>query len=76
MTLTITKFALAGVVSLVLVGRPSAEAQQPHVARIEVISDGSPASSAASVDPFRQRLRELGYVNDSRLDPGPGRSCH
>ena len=58
---------MAVVVLLVLVGRPSAGAQQPHVARIGVISNGSPASSAASVDPFRQRLRELGYVEGRNI---------
>jgi putative ABC transport system substrate-binding protein len=67
MTLTIINFAMAVVVSLVLVGRPSAEAQQPHVARIGVISNGSPDSSAASVEPFRQRLRELGYVEGRNI---------
>lgn len=67
MTLTIIKVAMAVVVSLVLAGRPSAEAQQPHVARIGVISNGSPDSSAASVDPFHQRLRELGYVEGRNI---------
>ena len=38
----------------------AAEAQQPHVARIGIILPGSLASSSASVDAFRQRLRELG----------------
>jgi putative ABC transport system substrate-binding protein len=40
----------------------SAETQQPRVARIGVVTHGSPATSSAYVDAFRQRLRELGYV--------------
>jgi hypothetical protein len=53
-----------GVVAGCLLARPLAtEAQlQAQVARIGVIVSGSPATSAASVDAFRQRLRELGYV--------------
>ena len=47
----------------VLTAPLAAEAQpQARVARIGVIPSGSPATSAASVDAFRQRLRELGYV--------------
>ena len=50
-----------------LVAPLAAEAQQPHVARIGIIQPGSPASSSASVDAFRQRLRELGYVEGRNL---------
>jgi putative ABC transport system substrate-binding protein len=51
--------SLAGVIAAPL----AAEAQrQAQVARIGVIPSGSPATSAPSVDAFRQRLRELGYV--------------
>jgi len=46
----------------------AAEAQpQARVARIGVIPSGSPATSAASVDTFRQRLRELGYVEGRNI---------
>ena len=58
----------AGVVALlVLMARLSAEAQPPPVARIGVIQPGSPTSSAASVDAFRQRLIELGYVEGRNI---------
>ena len=41
----------------------AAEAQpQVQVARIGVISSGSPATSGPFLDAFRQRLRELGYA--------------
>jgi putative ABC transport system substrate-binding protein len=57
-----------GVVVLFVLAVPlSAEAQQSHVARIGIIANGSPPSAAASVDPFRQRLRELGYVEDRNV---------
>ena len=62
MTPTITRLTRAVAVLLVLVAWLSAGAQQPRVARIGVITSGSPATSAASVDAFRQRLRELGYA--------------
>jgi putative ABC transport system substrate-binding protein len=52
----------AAVVLLVLAAWLPAWAQQPRVARIGVITSGSPTTSAASVDAFRQRLRELGYA--------------
>jgi putative tryptophan/tyrosine transport system substrate-binding protein len=46
----------------------AAEAQpQAQVARVGVIPSGSPATSAASVDAFRQRLRELGYVEGRNI---------
>jgi hypothetical protein len=56
--------AFLGVVAGCLLARPLAtEAQlQAQVARIGVIVSGSSATSTASVDAFRQRLRELGYV--------------
>lgn len=64
---TITKVATAAVILLFLAASHSAEAQQPKVARIGVIAYGSPAASAGSVDAFRQRLRELGYVEGRNL---------
>jgi len=39
-----------------------AGAQEPRVARIMIIAHGFPAMWAAYVETFRQRLRELGYV--------------
>jgi len=62
MTPTITRLTTAALVLLVLVAWLSAEAQQPRVARIGVITHGPPAMSAAFFDAFRQRLRELGYA--------------
>jgi len=61
---TIARLATAGIVLLSVVALFSAEAEpQAQVARIGVIASGSPATpSAASVDAFRQRLRDLGYV--------------
>jgi putative tryptophan/tyrosine transport system substrate-binding protein len=62
MTPTITRLTRAVVVLLVLVASLSAAAQQPRVARIGVITSHSPAIMVASVDAFRQRMRELGYA--------------
>jgi putative ABC transport system substrate-binding protein len=62
MTPTITRFSRPVVVLLVLVASLSAAAQQPRVARIGVITSDSPAMLASTADAFRQRLRELGYV--------------
>ena len=59
---TITRLTQAVVVLLVLVAWLSAGAQQPPIAKIGVIMSGPPATSAASFDAFRQRLRELGYA--------------
>jgi len=51
-----------------LVTPPAAGAQpQAQVSRIGVIPSGSPAMSAASLDAFRQRLRELGYVEGRNI---------
>jgi putative ABC transport system substrate-binding protein len=50
--------ALLGLLAAAL----AVEAQQPRVSRIGVVTHGSPATSAAYVDAFRQRLRELGYA--------------
>ena len=62
MTTTIARLTRAVVALLVLAAWLSAEAQQPRVARIGVITSGSPTTAAAWVDAFRQRLRELGYA--------------
>jgi len=56
--------SLAGALAVPL----SVEAPQADkIARIGVIPSGSPSTSAASVDAFRQRLRELGYVEDRNI---------
>jgi len=53
----------AVVVMLVLMAWLPAWAQRPGVAKIGVITSGSPAL----VDAFRQRLRELGYVEGQNV---------
>jgi len=54
---------LAAIAGGVLAAPLAAQAQpQAQVARIGVISSGSPARSGAFLDAFRQRLRELGYA--------------
>lgn len=54
---------IAVVAVLLLTAPPAAEAQpQAQVVRIGLIASGSPATSAASVNAFRHRLQELGYV--------------
>jgi putative ABC transport system substrate-binding protein len=58
MTTTITRLTRAAAVLLLFAAWLSADAQQPRVARIGVITSGSPAL----VDALRQRLRELGYA--------------
>ena len=62
MTPTITRLTRAAVVLLVLGAWLAAEAQQPRIVKIGVITSDSPAMMAAAVDAFRQRLRELGYA--------------
>ena len=52
---------LAAVLLLVIPATATAQ-PQAQVARIGVISSGSPATSVAFLDAFRQRLRELGYA--------------
>ena len=65
----LTRLITAVVALLVLLAPISAEAQpQPRVARIGVIlSSGSSPTSAASVEVFRERLRELGYVEGRNI---------
>jgi putative ABC transport system substrate-binding protein len=64
---TITRVAIAAVILFSLAASHLAEAQQAQVARIGVIANGSPEASAGSIDAFRQRLRELGYVEGRNL---------
>jgi len=61
MSMITTLTALVAVLMFVI--PLAAEAQpQAQVARIGVLSSGSPATSVAFLDAFRQRLRELGYA--------------
>jgi putative ABC transport system substrate-binding protein len=62
MTQMIARPTTAVVILFLLAALLPADAQGPHVARIGLIQSGSPATSAAFVDAFRQRLREIGYV--------------
>src|SRR5512145_1788323 len=62
MTQTIARPTTAVVILFFLAALLPADAQGPRVARIGLIQSGSPATSAAFVDAFRQRLREIGYV--------------
>ena len=63
-----TRLATVVVVLLALVAALWVEAQpQARVARIGVLPSGSPATSAASVDAFRERLRDLGYVEGRNI---------
>jgi len=52
-----------------LLAAPLGAAAQPQarVARIGVIPSGSPSTSSASIGAFRQRLRELGYVEGQNI---------
>src|SRR4029077_11421390 len=46
----------------------SAEAQQPKkVVRLGYLSASSPAANSARVEPFRQGLRELGYLDGKNI---------
>ena len=65
--LTIVRCTTIALVLGVLAAGPSAQAQPPHVARVGVIASGTLASSVASVGAFRQRLRELGYVEGQSI---------
>ena len=55
--------------ALALLAAPRSVEAQPagKIARIGVLTSGSPATSAESVDAFRQRLRELGYLEGRNL---------
>ena len=60
---------LIALVAVLLVTVPLAAEAQPQApaARVGVITSGSADTSAASVDAFRQRLRELGYVDGRNI---------
>ena len=58
---------LSAVTGGLLAAPLAAEAQQaPKVAQVGVLAGGSPGFHAG-FEPFRQRLRELGYVEDQTL---------
>src|SRR5262249_15539196 len=58
LTLSAMLFALCG----------SVEAQQPKkVPRIGILSSGSPSSSKEEIEPFRQGLRDLGYIEGQNI---------
>ncbi len=63
----------AGVLSILFVvvllaGAVIAEAQQPKkVHRIGFIAGATPSASSARIEPFRQGLRELGYVDGKNM---------
>src|SRR5262245_8150760 len=60
------------VVLLLLVIPFTAEAQpQAQMARIGVISTGSPATSVAVLDAFRERFRELGHAESRNVTIEP-----
>ena len=67
MASTTTKLATAVIVLFFLAAWNSVMAQQPQLARIGLITSGSPAASVASVDAFRQHLQERGYVEGRNL---------
>ena len=52
---------------LIVAAQPLAEAEQVRIARVGVIASGSAASSVASIEGFRQRLGELGYVEGRNI---------
>ena len=54
--------------TVLLTSAPSAEAQQPtKISRIGYLSPGDANGSRASVEPFRQGMRELGYVEGKNI---------
>ncbi len=60
---------LISILALGLLARPlPAEAQQPgKVYRIGILTGSSASSSKPNIDPFREGLRELGYVEGKNL---------
>ena len=46
---------------------PFAEAQQAKLPRIGVLSSSSPSAASFRIEPFRQGLRELGYVEGKNI---------
>jgi putative ABC transport system substrate-binding protein len=65
---TITKLSL--VVAVCILAAPLAGEAQPagKVYRIGYLSAQSPSAEAAHLDPFRQALRDLGYVEGQNID--------
>jgi putative ABC transport system substrate-binding protein len=62
MTPTIARFTRHFIVLLVFAAWLSADAQQPRVARIGIITTDSSAMLKGTVDAFRSGLRDLGYA--------------
>lgn len=64
----VTRAALTVVLTLTLYAAPlAAQAQQvPKVARVGVLAGGG-SGFHAGFEPFRQRLRELGYVEGQTI---------
>jgi putative ABC transport system substrate-binding protein len=56
----VSRFAAALVALLACAAWHAAEAQQPH--KVGLVLNGSPTASAPAVAAFRDRMRELGYV--------------
>ena len=55
-------------VGLALASVPPAEAQQPKkVYRIGLLSSGSPSSTKEVVEPLKQGLRDLGYIEGQNI---------
>jgi ABC-type uncharacterized transport system substrate-binding protein len=53
--------------TVLLFTTPSAEAQQPKIPRIGFLSAASPSVASFRTEPFRQGLRELGYVEGKTI---------
>ena len=59
---------VAGTAGFLGFGSEAAEAQQPaRIPRIGILLGASASSNPARVEAFRQRLRELGYVEGKTL---------
>ena len=60
-------FVLVGLLPAVLLPTASAAQQPAKVPRIGYLSAGSFSSLAGRIEAFRQRLRELGYVEGKNI---------
>ena len=67
-TLSPSLFAFSFLAALLLALCVSVEAQQAKkVPRIGLLSTGSPSSSKEEIEPFRQGLRDLGYIEGQNI---------
>ena len=58
----------AAIIAMLFALSFSVHAQQPgKIPRIGILSNGSPSTTSALADVFRQRLRELGYVEGKNI---------